>query len=177
MSVGWFSLFVGKHYQLRSLQVLPFAWFMPMKYLYKSVRHTKADSVLLWFPPLTSAHIFLIWLSCGPYFLCVTYFLIELNHVGNFDSLSAHSPKLTSEAYQKIPFFVPLITELELWFLYLLSKQTFKSFEVQQPQECWYQLFSIIHGYSHFLTAALCIVWESTAWMRQIGKCYNTLLQ
>lgn len=64
-----------------------------------------------------------------------------------------------------------------LWSLYLLSKQTFKSFEEQQPQECWYQLSSITHGYNYFLTAFLCMVWESTAWMRQIEKCYNTPLQ
>lgn len=40
----------------------------------------------------------------APYSLCVTHFLIQLSHAGNFDSLSAHNPKLTSEAYQKILF-------------------------------------------------------------------------
>lgn len=68
---------------------------------------------------------------------------------------------------RRYSFFLPLIRELELWALYLLSKQSFKYFGKEQPQECWYQFFSIIYSHSHFLSASLYVMWRSTAWMRQ----------
>lgn len=102
---------------LERLQVLYFVWFVLMKYFfYKSVRHTKAYSVLLWFPHWQVFIYFSSYFLCAPYFLCVIHFL---SHAGNSDILSAHSPKLTSEAYQKMPFL--FASDQRTWTLVLLS--------------------------------------------------------
>lgn len=131
-------------------------------------------------PVLTSTHRFLIL----TFVVALISFLslIFLSTLATLATLTVwlHSVQVNKWSLSEVTlffFFVPLITELELLSLYLLSNQTFKSFEVQQPQECWYQSSSITHGYNYFPTAPLCMVWESTAWMRQIDKCFNTPLQ
>lgn len=62
---------------------------------------------------------FCSYFLCAPYFLCVIHFCIWLSHAGNSDSLSVYSPKLASEAYQKMPFL--FASDQRTWTLVLLS--------------------------------------------------------
>lgn len=120
LSIGWYSLFVGKHYQFRETPSTAFCVLQAYEiFLVQSVRHTKADSVLLWFPPLKSAHVFLIWLSLWPLFSLCHSFSYPAQLCWQLWQSESQSPKLTSEAYQKIPFFCA--SDHRTWTLVPLS--------------------------------------------------------
>lgn len=118
LSIGWFSLFIGKHYHSRKASST--TWFMSMKdFLYKpgKPKQTKFSCDSHHWQELVCL---LFDFVCGPYFLRVTHCLIQFSHVDNFDSLSAHRLKLTSRAHQKIPLFL-CASDHRTWTLVPLS--------------------------------------------------------